>query len=195
MIAKPAIKSILPAAVFVIAAGLTYLGVTHWPSPQSKTETNDTIAEIDGLNVGEVIQLSELTTRDGKSIALNSMAMDRSLLVFFAPACPGCAVDAALWKSLNDESKRRGAGFYLIDVGQDRDARDKFVVAHDLANLPVLFDDNRKIGQMLKVHIVPQYLLVSNNGKVLHRWDGVRRFDQTPTSADLAKFFESGKGE
>jgi peroxiredoxin len=193
---NPAIKSILPAAVFVIAAGLTYFGVTHWPKTETpNTGTTDTIADIDGLVAGEVIQLPELTSRDGKSTALNTVATDKLLLAFFAPSCPGCASDAGFWKSLNEESSKRGAAFYLIDVGQDRDARDKFVMAHDLGRLPILFDDNRQIGQTLKVNIVPQYLLVSNEGKVLHRWDGIRRFDKTPSPPDLAKFFESGKGE
>jgi peroxiredoxin len=191
MVAKRPIKILLPAAVFVIAAGLTYLGVTQWTTQQSEKKTKDTLDGVQGLVEGEVITLPELKTLSGETVALHQLPADKLLLVFFTPACPGCALDAGLWRDLHAESAKRGKAFYLIDVGNDRDALEKFTTAHNLANVPVLFDDNRQVGRALKVNIVPQYLLVARDGKVLRRRDGVRRYGQPPGPEELAKFFQS----
>lgn len=40
------------------------------------------------------------------------------------------------------------------------------------------------------VRHLPQYLLLAKGGKVLHRWDGVRRYEQPPPPEELAKFFQ-----
>lgn len=180
----------VPVLVFVIAAGLTYLGVTHWPhAPPQTTRGDDTIAGMDGLVPGEVIALPEMKTLGGEPADLDGVNAERLLFVFFTPVCTGCSRDAPLWKSLNEEAGKRSAAFYLIDVGHDRAALDKFIEAYGLARLPILVSNGRSVAQMLKVNIVPQYLLVAK-GKVLHRWDGVRRYEQPPTSEELAKFFE-----
>jgi peroxiredoxin len=191
MVAKRSIKILLPAAVFVIAGGLTYLGVTQWTTRQPEQRTKDTLDGVQGLVEGEAIALPELRTMAGETVALNQLAADKLLLVFFTPACAGCAMDAGLWRDLNVESTKRGKAFYLIDVGNDRDALAKFATAHNLANVPILFDDRGRVGSTLKVNIVPQYLLVARDGKVLHRWDGLRRFEQPPRPEQLAKFFQS----
>jgi peroxiredoxin len=191
MVAKRSIKILLPAAVFVIAGGLTYLGVTQWTTPQPEQRTKDTLDGVQGLVEGEVIALPELRALSGETVALNQLAADKSLLVFFTPACAGCAMDAGLWRDLNVESTKRGKAFYLIDVGNDRDALAKFATAHNLVNVPILFDDRGKVGSTLKVNIVPQYLLVARDGQVLHRWDGLRRFEQPPRPEQLAQFFQS----
>ena len=54
----------------------------------------------------------------------------------------------------------------------------------------MLVSDGRSVGQIMKVNIVPQYLLITKSGKVLHRWDGVRHYEQPPASDELAKFFQ-----
>lgn len=188
---KPPIRILLPAIVFVVAVGLTYLGITRWPNTQlQRAKAEDTIDGIQGLGEGEVISLPELTSLRGERVALGNVATDKLLLVFFTPACEGCARDAGLWRSLNEEAAKRSTAFYLIDVGHDRDGLDKFIAAYDLASLPILVSEGRSIGPLLKVNIVPQYLLVAKSGKVLHRWDGVRRYEQTPGPEELAKFFE-----
>jgi peroxiredoxin len=176
----PRLKTVLPIVVFVMAAALTYLGVTQWPKArrQQATYANDTIAGIDGLVEGDVVTLPELRTIKNEPVALESVSTERFLFAFFTPSCAGCSLDAALWTSLTDEAAKRRTAFYLIDVGHDRSALEKFVEAHDLGSLPILVSDGCSVGQMLKVNIVPQYLLVDKDGKVLHRWDGVQHNKQ-----------------
>lgn len=188
---KRQLKTVPSVVVFVVAASLTYLGVTHWSNRQSQpTKHNDTIEGIDGLIEGDVVALPELKTLNGEPAALDGVKTQKFLFVFFTPACVGCSMDAPLWKSLKEEADKRSAAFYLIDAGHDRVALDKFVAAHDLAALPILTSDGRNAAQLLKVNIVPQYLLIAKDGKVLHRWDGVRRYEQPPPREELAKFFQ-----
>lgn len=170
---KPRLRTVLPAVVFVMAAALTYVGVTQLrPSAEQQTPTSDdTIAGIDGLRQGEIVDLPAMRTLKGERAAFTS---EKLLFVLFTPSCAGCSLDAALWKTLNNESAKWGTAFYLIDVGHDRAALDKFVEAYDLASLPILVSEVRSIGQILKVNIVPQYLLIAKGGKVLHRWDGLQ---------------------
>jgi peroxiredoxin len=188
---NPRLRTALLAVIFVMAAALTYLGVTHWPKPEPQTTNPDhTIAGIDGLVEGEVISFPALRTLKGEPAPLNTVATEKFLFVFFTPSCAGCSLDAALWRSLNEESAKRSTAVYLIDVGHDRTALQKFVEAYDLESLPVLISEGRSVGQVLKVNIVPLYLLVAKGGKVLHRWDGVRRYEQPPGPEELAKFFQ-----
>jgi peroxiredoxin len=168
------LKTVLPVIAFVMAAALTYLGVTHWRSKAELQATDDTIAGIDGLRKGDVVTLPQMRTLKGEPAALENAAAETFLFVFFAPSCEGCSLDAALWKKLNEESAQKGTAFYVIDVGNDRAGLDKFIEAYGLASLPILVSEGRSVGPMFKVNIVPQYLLIAKNGKVLHRWDGVQ---------------------
>ena len=177
MHANTRLKTALSVTVFVMAAALSYLAVTHWPKAvQQATKPNatDTITGIDGLAEGDVIVLPQMTTLKGEPAALDKVAIEKFLFVFFTPSCTGCSLDAALWKSLNEESAKRNTAFYLIDVGHDRAVLDKFIAAYELESLPILISEGRSVGKMLKVNIVPQYLLIEKGGKVLHRWDGVQ---------------------
>ena len=168
------LKTVLSVVVFVMAAALTYLGVTHWRSKAEPQTTNNTIAGIDGLREGDVVALPQMRTLKGERAALENAAEDKFLFVFFTPTCEGCSLDAALWKSLNEESAQRNVAFYVIDVGNDRAALDKFIEAYGLGSLPILVPEGRGVGPIFKVNIVPQYLLIAKGGKVLHRWDGVQ---------------------
>jgi hypothetical protein len=179
---NPQLKTGLSVAIFVMAAALSYVGVTHWPKAveqTTKTSSHDTIAGIDGLVEGDMIIFPQMRTLKDEPAALDKVAAEKFLFAFFTPSCAGCSLDAALWKSLKEESAKRGTAFYLIDVGHDRAALDTFIEAYSLESLPILISEGRSAGQMLKVNIVPQYLLVTKGGKVLHRWDGVQHNKQT----------------
>ncbi len=170
--------------VFVMAAALSYVGVTHWPTGVEQTtkpnpsDTSDTMEGIGGLVAGDVIVFLQMRTLKGEPTALDKVATEKFLFVFFTPSCEGCSLDAALWKSLKEESAKRSTAFYLIDVGHDRAALNKFIDAYELESLPILVSEGPSVGKMLKVNIVPQYLLIEKGGKVLQRWDGVQHHKQ-----------------
>lgn len=175
------LKTGLCVMVFVMAAALSYVGFTHWPKgveQMTKPNSSDTIDGIDGLVAGDVIVFPQMRTLKGEHAALENVPTEKFLFAFFTPSCEGCSLDAALWKSLQEEAAKRSTAFYLIDVGHDRTALDKFIEAYDLGSLPILVSDGPSVGKMLEVNIVPQYLLIDRRGNVLHRWDGVQHNKQ-----------------
>ena len=193
---KVILRIALTLVAFTVASGATYVAVQRWRSVDPKPNSvktggqQDTLEGVDGLNAGEVVTLPQLTSLAGDTLSLGSLGKERLLCVFISTHCPGCTRDAELWQDLNQEAVRRGAGFYLIDVSDERAEIERFVVAYNLQQLSVLFDPTRKVGPQLKVGFVPQYILFNGKGQVLHRWDGIRHYDKTRGFEQLAKFFE-----
>jgi hypothetical protein len=182
----PRLKTGLSVAVFVMAAALSYVGVTHWPravQQAPKANLSDTIEGVAGLVQGDVIAFPQMTTLNGEPAALDKVATEKFLFAFFTPLCEGCSMDVPVWKSLKEESAKRSTAFYLIDVGHDRAALDKFIEAYELGSLSILVSEGPSVGKMLKVNIVPQYLLIDKRGNVLHRWDGVQ-YNKQPLFAN-----------
>lgn len=193
---KPLLRISLTVVAFVVAAGATYLvvhrsrNVDPRPSAAKTTDQQDTLEGVGGLTAGEIVALPQLTTLTGDTVSLGSLGRERLLCVFISTRCPGCTRDAELWQDLNQEAARRGASFYLINVSDERAEIERFVAAYNLQQLSILFDPTHKVGPQLKVGFVPQYILFSANGQVLRRWDGIRHYDKTGGSEELAEFFQ-----
>ena len=84
-------------------------------------------------------------------------------------------MDANLWNDLHAEAGKRGVAFYLVDIA---------------GTLPILFDPKDEVGQTLRLEMLPQYILFTRIGEVIHRWDGVRRYEKKNRLAELARFFQ-----
>jgi hypothetical protein len=74
-------------------------------------------------------------------------------------------------------------GFYLISIDVDQAKVQGFAKAYEFADLPVLFDPQRQALTAFKIHFVPQYVLLTSSGKVMRRWNGVRRYDPNRQAA------------
>ena len=186
----------LTVVAFTVASGATYIAVQRSRSADPKpnavktTGQHDTLEGVVGLTVGDVVALPQLATLAGDKVSLGSLGKERLLCVFISTRCPGCTRDAELWQDLNQEAARRGASFYLVNVSDERAEIERFVAAYNLQQLSILFDPTHKVGPQLKVGFVPQYILFNGNGQVLRRWDGIRHYDKTGGSEQLAEFFE-----
>lgn len=99
-------------------------------------------------------------------------------------------MDAELWTDLQAEARKRGVGFYLVDIADPLDDLKRFSSTYRLEHLPILFDPKDEVGQNLRVEFLPQYILFTRSGEVIHRWDGVRRYDRKKGAAELARFFQ-----
>jgi peroxiredoxin len=182
---------------FTVASGATYVAVHRWKAADTKpyavesTGQEDTLEGVDGLTAGEVVALPQLTTLAGDTVSLANIGKERLLCVFISTRCPGCTRDTELWQALNQEAAAKDAGFYLINVTDERADVENFVTAYNLQKLPILFDPTHRVGPQLKVSFVPQYILFNRNGQVLHRWDGVRHYDKSGGAEQLAEFFQS----
>lgn len=182
-------KTVFLAILFVMASGITYMAMRRWTAQPRETGKSDTLTGVRGLNEGEVVVLPELRTLDGKPVSLAKPGKGLLLCGFFSASCSGCALDAELWKALNVESAKRGMAFYLVDIGDDPKAIERFLTSYKLEGLPVLFDPAKRIGPTFRVGLVPQYLLFSLDGKVIHRWDGIRHYDKENGADKLTEFF------
>ena len=192
---KLLLRIALTIVAFTVACGATYLAVHRWrnvdPKPNA-VQTNgqqDTLEGVGGPTAGEVVALPQLTTLAGETVSLGSLGKERLLCVFISTRCPGCTRDAELWQALNQEAPRRDASFYVINVSEERAEIERFVAAYNLQQLSILFDPTHKVGPKLKIGFVPQYILFNGNGQVLRRWDGIRHYDKTNGSGQLAEFF------
>lgn len=195
---KLLLRIALTLVAFGVACGATYVLVHRWKAVAADPETNvisstgnhDTLEGVSGLNVGETVDLPQLTTPGGEIVDLSRVGYERLLCVFISTRCPGCTRDAELWQELNREAVKRNAGFYLIDVSDERAEVERFVAAYNLQQLSILFDPTHKVGPQLKVGFVPQYILFAQNGHVVHRWDGIRHYDKSGSSERLAEYFQ-----
>lgn len=194
---KPFLKILLLVAAFTVASGATYVALHGWSAVEHKPTAastpvgrQDTLEDVSGLTEGEVVTLPQLTTLTGETVSLASLGKERLLCVFISTRCPGCTRDAELWQELNKEATKRDASFYLINVSDGRAELERFVAAYNLQQLSILFDPTHKVGPQLKVGFVPQYILFNRSGQVLHRWDGIRHYDKSGGSEQLAEFFQ-----
>lgn len=187
----------LLVAAFTVASGATYVAIHLWNAAEHKRTAatkaagqEDTLEGVSGLTEGEVVTLPQLTTLTGETVSLGSLGRERLLCVFISTRCQGCTRDAELWQELNKEAARRDASFYLISVSDERAEVERFVSAYNLQQLSILYDPTHKVGPELRVGFVPQYILFNRDGQVLHRWDGIRQYDKSGGSEQLAEFFQ-----
>lgn len=66
--------------------------------------------------------------------------------------------------------------FYVISVDDDQSRVEKYARAYEFDDLPVLFDLQRQALTTFNIRFVPQYILLTPEGRVLARWNGVRRY-------------------
>jgi len=188
---KSILKMFIPIVVFIAASGATYVAYTKWNAverPSSTSHRNDTIDGVKGLSEGETIALPALTTLNGEQINLANLKEERLLCVFISSRCSGCSMDAELWRNLEAESSKRGVAFYIVDIADSLDNLKRFSSTYKFEDLPILFDAKDEIGK--RVEFLPQYILFTRTGEVIHRWDGVRRYDKKQGATELARFFQ-----
>ena len=191
MSAKRLLSFLFPIAVFLTVGGIVYLAFSERRvEPPKQQQPQDKIAGIEGLNEGEIVKLPTLTTVDGQTVSLDQVKAKTIICVFFSPSCAGCNKDIEFWRDLKEAANKKDVGFYLIDVGSDAEALNKFISAYKLETLPILLDPKHRVGPDLKINFVPTYVLFSKDGKVWHRFDGVRNYDRASGQGQISEFFK-----
>jgi peroxiredoxin len=188
------LKIFVSVIAFAVASGATYLVVRKRNVVQPVNlvkRQQDTIEGVNGLSEGESVTLPTLITLGGETVNLGNLKEERLLCVFISSQCSGCVRNLELWRDLSRESTRHGTAFYLVDIADERSELEQFISAYQLQELPLLYDPNQKVGAQLKVRFLPQYVLFTRSGQVVHRWDGIRAYDKQGDAAQLAEFFAS----
>ena len=191
---KTTLRVILLVLAFAAASGATYVAFrgrnASEPVKSGQHRQDDTIEGIGGLSEGEMVTLPTLTTPNGANVDLANLKEERLLCVFIGSLCSGCTRDADLWRDLSREASKRGVAFYLVDIVDKLPELEQFSSAYTLQTLPLLYDPNLKVGARLKVGFLPQYVLFTRDGQVVHRWDGIRNYNKQAGPEQLARFFE-----
>lgn len=202
--AKTFAKFGFPAVLFIVGFGIALLAIQSWKNrtgatqAQPRTESIESsgginkgkIEDIPGLNTGEVVALPELPTLNNINVALSKLKEKYLLCGFITASCPGCSRDSEFWKASAEEAHRRGVAFYLISIDTEPSDLKRFVQAYEVDNLPILFDPQHKAQQTFKIELVPQYILLTAEGKVIKRWMGVRGYDpEKQGAARVAQLF------
>ncbi len=189
---KTVVKVTVSLVAFLVASGTTYIALRKWHGAEqiaAGKQEQDILEGVTGPIVGETVTLPTLETPAGEKVDLANAKEERVLCVFVGSQCSGCAQDRELWTDLHYESGRQGVAFYVVDVGDDLPDLQRFKSAYNLDQLPLLFDPTRKTGPTLKIGFLPQYVLFTRQGRVVHRWDGIRHYDKRAGPEQLAVFF------
>jgi peroxiredoxin len=192
---KTILRILVSAIAFVVASGATYVVIKKRNAPKPvntvKRQQRDTIEGASGPTEGATVTLPTLTTPKGEKVNLANLKEERVLCVFVTSQCSGCVRDLDLWKDLHRESSKRGTAFYLIDISDDSAEVERFSSAYQLQDMPLLYDPEQKIGARLKIGFVPQYVLFTRAGQVVHRWDGVQPYEKQGDASQLAEYFDA----
>ena len=189
---KTVVKITVSLVAFLVAAGGTYVAIRKLRGVEqiaAGKQEQDTLEGVSGPIAGETVTLPTLETPGGEKVDLANSKEDRVLCVFVASQCSGCTQDRDLWRDLHQESAKQGVAFYVVDVADDLPALERFKSAYNLDQLPLLFDPTRQAGPKLKVGFLPQYVLFTRQGRVVHRWDGIRHYDKRAGPDQVAVFF------
>lgn len=176
---KKWIQVCLLAALFVIAATATIFVIQRL----RKTEPNETdiqqgsLDNIAGLAEGEQVSLPRLPGLGNDYVDLNTVKGKYLLCAFVSTECDTCVQDEPFWKDLHKEISEKNTAFYLISIDMDRARVEGMVKAYELQDLPVLFDPQKLAFNAFKITFVPQYVLLEPGGRVMARWNGIRRYD------------------
>ncbi|SRR6266567_4881029 len=167
------------AALFVVSLAATMFAIHKWRgrrSPAPNTHEGS-LENIPGLAVGDTVKLPTLPTLENKATDLSAREQTYLLLAFFSTKCEGCSLDQPFWKDLRKEIAGQSVAFFIVAIDVDQAAIQRYASSYDFADLPVLFDPQKSALAGFRIQFVPQYVLFSTDGKVIHRWTGIRRYE------------------
>jgi peroxiredoxin/outer membrane lipoprotein-sorting protein len=100
---------------------------------------------------------------DGKDVSFASLKGNVVVLDFWATWCGPCRASMPHLNALNNDLSPRGLKVYAIDQGETKSAVQEFLKAEKLT-LPVLLDENSKVGELYKVSGIPQTVVIGKDG-------------------------------
>lgn len=175
----------LLAALFVVAATITILAIRRWRTTDTKaiSQLQGSPDDIPGLAEGDLVSLPRLPGLKNDYVDLNTVKGKYILCAFISSECVGCVQDEPFWKDLRKEISDKNVAFYLISIDTDQSRVESLVNAYELQDFPVLFDPQKQAATAFKIKFVPEYVLLTPGGRVVARWNGVRRYEPKKQNA------------
>lgn len=179
------IRSGLPMLFFVLAAAGTFLLSQRARPNQAQTAPSLNVEALDsipGVAEGQVVRLPRLPSLRNESVELNAVKQKYLLCAFISSECATCAEDQRFWKDVSKETAA-SVDFHVISIDVDKSMIERYAKAYQFDDLSVLFDPDRQALTTFNIRFVPQYILLTPEGKVVSRWNGLRRYDPKQTTA------------
>ncbi len=135
------------------------------------------IKEIPGLSVGEIAVMPTMHNLSLEPVRLDADEAAYRFFVVFGSNCDACEKDVEFWRLLAKEAERRKVSFALVAMDSDGDAVRLFLDRLGFHDLPAVFDRQGEANRNFKIRMVPQYLLLTKEGRVVGRWTGLSHLD------------------
>jgi peroxiredoxin len=183
------LQYLLQLTLLVAAFALVLFILQRNRTDEQATWTQDKSA-LTGLSRGEMVTLPELSRLGGGTVALGSLREKHLLVGLISTSCSACSKESKFWRSLHEEATRRNVAFYLIAIETEQENVEKFAKAYGFDDLPVLIDRTGAVPKTFEVSSVPQYVLLTSDGKVRERWTGLSHTNMDDQRAkEPAQFF------
>jgi peroxiredoxin len=107
---------------------------------------------------------------EGKELKVEYPSKQRTVLLWFSPACPSCEENLEFWKEVYRNYNSDNLRFIGVTTfGQDKTS--EFVRKNQL-EFPILIVSNLSLIDQYKVEVIPQTILIDTNGIVQKVWPG-----------------------
>ncbi len=149
------------------------------------------LTRIAGMPLAKDFSLKDM---NGKSYRLSDFSGKVVLVNFWATWCPPCREELPslerLWQSLNHEK----FAILAVNLGQGPDAIFEFVGALNPAlTFPILLDRNSAVFKSWSGMAIPTTFVVNQDGRIVYRAVGGRRFDDPHLMKQIEALVKVGK--
>jgi redoxin len=170
-------STILLLGFFVLSLAITGMLTKSLRSKSQAKENLRLTRDVPGLALGETVKVPQFKNLKGEAKSVQVGPSGYALLIIFSTQCDSCQKDAPFWTRLAAEADKKKTSHYLVCVNAEAEKVQSFLDQFSLGNHPVLVDSNNELETMLKGIFVPQYLLLSSEGRVAGRWAGLSHTD------------------
>jgi cytochrome c biogenesis protein CcmG, thiol:disulfide interchange protein DsbE len=112
-----------------------------------------------------------LSTLDGKKVSLNDFKGKPVLLDFWATWCVSCRESTPLIEKIGSTFSGKGLVTMAVDYGEEASVV-KSYLAHNPSSLTNLVDPDNTVAALYHVSSIPQFILISKEGKLVCQSDG-----------------------
>ncbi|HET6842200.1 MAG TPA: TlpA disulfide reductase family protein [Candidatus Angelobacter sp.] len=111
-----------------------------------------------------------LATLDGKKVSLDDFKGKPVLLDFWATWCVPCRKTSPLIEKIGSSYSSKGLVTMAVDFGEEASVV-KGYLAHNPSSLTNLVDPDNTVAGLFHVNSIPQFILISKEGKVVYQSD------------------------
>ncbi|WP_297638701.1 TlpA disulfide reductase family protein [uncultured Clostridium sp.] len=127
----------------------------------------------------EVVQAKEFTLKNlqGEEVSLSQFKGKKVFLNFWATWCPYCRKEMPDIEKLYNKYKGTDIEILTIDIGESKNAVDKFMKTNNYT-VPVLLDTDSKISAEYGARSTPAFALIDKEGNLVNFRKGAMGYEQ-----------------